>query len=102
LPKFDRTHEKGTKVVVEIGDEMNLDALLEPMESKPFVCKLRAIIEALEDPYRSALLDLVESSPERGGLSANQLSAKVKKAGLSISSASIHRHRAKICPCERN
>jgi hypothetical protein len=80
---------------------MNLDALLEPDESKSSPCKLETLIESLEDPYKSALVALVEIQPADGGLSANQLTAKIKKAGLSISSATIHRHRAKICPCER-
>lgn len=80
---------------------MNLDALLEPQESRVIVCKLEATIQGLEEPYRSALSELVKRVPVEGGLSTHELSAKIKKAGLSISAASIHRHRAQICPCER-
>ena len=78
---------------------MNLDALLKPIDNKTDPCKLQKLIDGLEDPYKNALLELVNLQSEAGGLSARQLSSRIKEAGFSISENTILRHRGNTCAC---
>lgn len=81
---------------------MNLDALLAPVERrgvKP--CKIARILTALEDPYKSALQNLIDTVYSDGGLSDAELSKRMKDAGLESSITSVRYHRGKLCSCSK-
>ena len=79
---------------------MNLEALLKPIETKPATpCKSRKLIDSLEEPYRTALDDLINKDAENGGLSPNKAAARIAEAGIDLSSHSIYRHRLGACAC---
>ena len=79
---------------------MNLDALLKPIEPNAGTpCKIKRIMDTLEDPYKTALKNIVEKSVDDGGLSPNQAGARIREAGIEISSHSIYRHRIGSCAC---
>jgi hypothetical protein len=80
---------------------MNLESLLEPVEHEATPCKILKIIMELEDPYRSAVVQMLNTRFMDGGLSDEKLSMKMKKAGLRVSWQVIYRHRSKICCCYR-
>lgn len=80
---------------------MNLDALLEPLpERNPkYLCKVGSIVESLQDPYKSALRDLLNNLYENGGLSDEAVADRMTAAGLKIGSRTVYRHRRKACTC---
>jgi hypothetical protein len=78
---------------------MNLDALLEPAENMVQPCKLGRIIEAIPEPYKAALLALVNKPFADGGESDNSIRVRLFKAGYPCSSPVIYRHRNNQCSC---
>lgn len=62
-------------------------------------CRVTRIIEALEEPYRSAAMRLVNTPHNQGGLADMPLAAEFRQAGIQISSTMINRHRNGWCPC---
>lgn len=61
---------------------MNLDALLAPLpeRNKTLPCKIGRIVLSLEDPYRTALSNLLEHDHATGGLTAEDLETRMKEA----------------------
>lgn len=80
---------------------MTLDILLEPVEHDSTPCKLQRVVLSLEEPYRSALTKLVDTTFVDGGLSDSGLYMRLQKAGLQASTPVIWRHRNKVCSCYR-
>lgn len=80
---------------------MNLDALLEPVPDRnaKALCKVGAIVEGLEDPYKTALKNLLGTLYDDGGLSDEAVAERMTKAGLTIGSKTVYRHRRKGCTC---
>lgn len=79
---------------------MNLDALLEPIETKPKqLCKVGRILDQLENPYKTALFGLIETKVADGGLSDDALAARMKTAGIAVGAKSIWTHRRRLCAC---
>ena len=78
---------------------MKLDKLLGPVEQDAKPCKISKIIMGLDEPYSSAVLDMLNTNFMDGGLSDEGLSMKMKKAGLRVSWQVVYRHRRKICCC---
>lgn len=62
-------------------------------------CIVSRLIGDLEEPYRSAALQLVNTRHNQGGLADMPLAAEFRKAGLQLSSTMINRHRNGWCPC---
>jgi hypothetical protein len=81
---------------------MDLDVLLAPVPEKGYAgpCKVGRIVDSLEDPYRSALITLLNSDVPDGGMSAEQLQTRMAQAGLKVGASAIRRHRARGCSCE--
>ena len=79
---------------------MSLDALLEPTAASKSLCKLGHIISGLEEPYKGALVKLLEVQRIDGGESDHMIRARLLKAGFQISGAVIYRHRNGQCACE--
>ena len=78
----------------------DLDALLAPPESLATPCKLGRIIDKLNDPYKTALIGLLEVPFADGGESDTAIRERLYKAGFPVSQAVIYRHRNKQCSCE--
>ena len=78
-----------------------MDALLAPLPDRniSLPCKVGRILETLEDPYKTALINLLVTPYEDGGLSAEQLEQRMKQAGLEVGATVIRRHRKKQCGC---
>ncbi len=82
---------------------MSLDILLDPVPERNMTrpCKVTRIIESLEEPYKSALIELVDRSFEDGGLTAEELEHRMKIAELEVGSTVIRKHRKQQCSCEK-
>lgn len=80
---------------------MNLDELLKPVEREIPKCKLQRLIDDLDEPYKTALVNLANTLYQHGGLSDQGLSARLKAAGFQVSVPVVNRHRAKVCGCFR-
>jgi hypothetical protein len=79
---------------------MNLDALLAPIEpAKPRLCKIGTLLTTLDEPYRSALENLVTVKHSEGGLSDQALCGRLREAGISMSVSTVHYHRRGLCSC---
>ena len=79
---------------------MNLDALLEPVGPRePRLCRVGLLIQTLEEPYKSALVKLVEVKHADGGLSDQSLVGRLREAGLPMSVSTVHYHRRGLCSC---
>jgi hypothetical protein len=80
---------------------MSLDLLLEPIpvrDNQP--CKVGRYLVALEDPYKTALLNLLNIPVADGGMSSEHVAQRMSQAGLPVGSTAVRRHREKRCPCE--
>lgn len=75
---------------------MNLDALLDsnlaPKGSKK--CLLGRTLDELEEPYRSALRNLLE-----GDTASEVVAFRIREAGLKGSARLVLLHRRAICGC---
>lgn len=80
---------------------MNLEVLLEPIERAPKErkCKVAETIDRLEEPYRKALANLVATTYQMGGLTDEELSARLRDAGIGIGTTVINKHRRQRCVC---
>ena len=80
---------------------MSLDALLEPLPDRnaPKLCKVGSIIDSLQDPYKSALHNLLIVSYDDGGASDEAIADRMKTAGLPVGARTIYQHRKKRCAC---
>lgn len=78
-----------------------LDALLKPAPpaktGKP--CVIARTINDLPDPYRSTLTNLVDTPATKGGVSADEIGARLRAAGLPGSATAVTRHRLGTCTC---
>lgn len=83
---------------------MNLDALLAPLpeSNKTLPCKVGRIVLSLEDPYKTALTNLLANDHSEGGLTAESLEARMREAGLEVSASVIRKHRRHACSCEKS
>lgn len=80
---------------------MSLDELLKPVERVIPECKLQRIINELDEPYKTALVNLTNTLYYNGGLSDQGLSNRLKAAGYQVSIPVVNRHRNKSCSCYR-
>lgn len=81
---------------------MSLDILLEPIQPKePKPCKLGQALLDLDEPYKSALQNLVDTGHVDGGLTAAALAKRLQDAGLGISATVVHMHRKNQCSCRK-
>lgn len=79
---------------------MSLDKLLEPMpEPEPKLCKVGQIVAELEEPYKGALLALLNQPHSAGGFTDEVLQRRMTEAGLIAGASVINRHRRGICLC---
>lgn len=72
-----------------------LDTLLLPRQGKP--CKVGRILGELDEPYKSALAELLA---DHDGMPDEPLRQLMKRAGLNVSYSSVYRHRREFCNCE--
>ena len=64
-------------------------------------CFIGKTLETLESPYKEALRNLVDVSFRQGGLGDFDLAIVMQDSGLSVSQATINRHRRNVCGCRR-
>lgn len=60
-------------------------------------CKLGKIVRELEDPYYTALQNLLA---DHDGISDEQLRLLLIRAGLDASYSTVYRHRRQFCKCK--
>lgn len=90
----------GETISTQKGKRMSLDALLEPAENVTQPCKVGRIVAALPEPYKGALVKLLETPFANGGESDALIRNRMFKAGYPCSQAVIYRHRQQQCSCE--
>ncbi len=79
---------------------MNLDALLEPLPARnQEACKVGRILADLQDPYKTALINLLDTLYADGGLADEALAARMNAAGLPVGAKTVYKHRRKQCTC---
>jgi hypothetical protein len=73
-----------------------LDEILEVQESGRLGgCTIRAVIDALEEPDKSALVEALGNPAVTG----TAITAVLKRRGFQISSHTVQRHRRNGCSC---
>lgn len=79
----------------------NLAALLAPagatQQGTP--CVIARVINDLPDELREQVKEMVDTPLADGGLTAEQIAARFRNAGLPGRSTSISRHRRNLCGC---
>lgn len=81
---------------------MSLDVLLEPIPAKAATpCKVAQLITSLDEPYKSAVQNLVDTSYKQGGLSDYQLRERLLSAGIDVGGTVINYHRRGVCSCRK-
>lgn len=81
---------------------MSLEILLDPIpvrKVKP--CKVASMLEGLEEKYRDAVVLLLAKPWSQGGLTDEQLTARLVGAGLHASATTVRRHRQGTCICRK-
>lgn len=80
---------------------MSLDALLEPMPERNMTrpCKIGQFHLGLEEPYKTALTNLLETSYQDGGMSDEHVTSRLSQAGLKVGATLVNRHRRRLCSC---
>ena len=74
---------------------INLDALLALPECKVNPCLIGRIVEDLPEPYKGALIALLDDPTVTSAFVTERIAA----AGLCGSHATVHRHRKNRCSC---
>lgn len=81
-------------------ERMNLEVLLAPKPQQPQkFCLVGRYAVELEEPYRSALLSILDSPASAGGWSDEAATARMNEAGLRVSDSTVRKHRLRICMC---
>jgi hypothetical protein len=75
--------------------------LLEEKRDGRKLCVIGHPLVDLDEPYRSALQDLVDRSWSNGGLTEFAVAQVMNEAGLKGSPTSVLRHRRRLCICQK-
>jgi hypothetical protein len=80
---------------------MSLDILLEPITraTEKLPCKVGRFQLTLDEPYRSALVTLLETTYQLGGLSDEDLTQRLNQAGCDVGATVVYKHRRGKCTC---
>ena len=74
---------------------INLDALLELPVRKATPCLIGRIVEDLPEPYKGALVALIQDAT----VPSTFVTERINAAGLPGGHATVHRHRKNLCSC---
>ena len=81
---------------------MNLDLLLAPIPERTVQpCKVGRIVDELQEPYKGALLALLNHAYADGGISDEALTDRMRAAGLDVGASVVNRHRKNRCTCQK-
>jgi hypothetical protein len=81
---------------------MSLETLLAPIPSRVTkLCRVGRIIEGLDEPYKTAVINLVNLHRANGGLTEAELSSRFAEANLQASASVIYTHRSGHCACRK-
>lgn len=82
---------------------MSLDVLLEPIPERSTNkrCKVGRFADGLPEKYQKALVESVALLAEFGGLTDQELTERLNKAGLSVGATVVHLHRRGKCACSK-
>lgn len=80
---------------------MSLDVLLEPVPSRDEerFCKVGKFHLGLPEKYQVALGELIRIRFEDGGLTDQELTERLRQAGLVVGATVVHLHRRGKCAC---
>lgn len=79
----------------------SLDILLEPRAPEPpKFCKVGKILADLDEPYKTALINILELPYASGGFSDEEITTRMTEAGIPAGHTIINRHRRGRCTCE--
>lgn len=79
---------------------MSLEALLAspaPLTKTP--CKVGRILAGLEEPYKSALTNHLNTQFEQGGYTDEGLATVMATAGFQVGATTVRTHRKGACAC---
>jgi len=80
---------------------MSLDVLLEPIPVKTKTpCKVGRVLASLDDPYKTALLTLLDTRFVDGGLADDAVAERLERAGFDVGATTVRSHRKGTCSCE--
>lgn len=79
----------------------NFDALFAPATTTDTgaPCVIARTLTDIPDEHRDAVTELVEVTHQDGGLTADEVAARFRAAGLPGRSTAISRHRRRLCGC---
>lgn len=77
---------------------INLDALLELSKPKRKVepCLVGQIVKELPEPYKGALITLLETEE----VPTTRVTERMNAAGLRIANTTVYKHRKNVCTCK--
>lgn len=81
---------------------MSLEILLEPIPDRASVvrlCKVGKFHIDLPEQYQVALQQLITLSYQDGGLTDEELTDRLRKAGCDVGSTVVRKHRKQQCAC---
>lgn len=71
------------------------------MDSTEGVCVIGRAMRDLSEPYKTPLVELVNTPFSAGGRSADEVFKIMNEAGLRSSATAVTRHRKGTCSCSR-
>lgn len=83
---------------------MDLNALIQETPPRSQIgrpCKVAALAETLDEPYRGALINLLRTGFQDGGETDEQIRDRLRVAGFDVGATTINRHRREACSCPK-
>jgi len=79
----------------------NFDALFAPATNTTSgaPCVIARTLLELPEEHRDAVTEMVEVTHQGGGLTADEVAARFRNAGLPGRATAINRHRRRLCGC---
>ena len=80
---------------------MSLDVLLEPIPSRdvPRLCKVGVFRDGVPEKYQVAIDNLFALKRAEGGMTDEELTARLRDAGFDGGETVVRRHRKNACVC---
>lgn len=97
-PNADLTQRNDDELFLYLVELMLLEVLMDYVEG---VCVIGRAMRDLPEPYKTPLVELVDTPFANGGKSADEVFKIMNEAGLRSSSTAVTRHRRGTCACLR-
>lgn len=97
-PNADVTQGNDDELFLFLVELFFLEVLMDYVEG---VCVIGRVMRDLPEPYKTPLVELVNTPHSAGGKSADEVFKIMNEAGLRSSATAVTRHRKGTCACLR-